>query len=142
VLRVVLDTVIFVRTLINPKSICGRIVVQGLGEYRLFVSQPVLVEILEVLQRPEITRKISTLGALDLKQVMAIISQAEAVELSGIPPVCRDPADDKFLATAEAAQADYLVTEDQDLLVLEEYHGTAIVDAATFLQILADQAGN
>ena len=32
--------------------------------------------------------------------------------------VCRDPDDDAILATALAAEADYLVTGDQDLLVL------------------------
>jgi len=55
--------------------------------------------------------------------------------------VARDPNDDKILATASAAGADYLVSEDLDLLVLREYQGTRIVSAATFLGILERQDG-
>jgi predicted nucleic acid-binding protein len=44
--------------------------------------------------------------------------------------------DDKFLATAYTAKADYLVTEDNDLLVLEEYKGIKIITAENFLEIL------
>ncbi|MGH2534243.1 MAG: putative toxin-antitoxin system toxin component, PIN family [Thermomicrobiales bacterium] len=54
------------------------------------------------------------------------------------PPISRDPNDDKFLATALAAHADFLVTEDNDLLVLGDYQGVRIVDARTFLSLLAD----
>ena len=35
-------------------------------------------------------------------------------------PECRDPADRKFLQLARQAQADALVTEDQDLLTLQD----------------------
>ena len=49
---------------------------------------------------------------------------------------CRDPKDDKFLATCLAAGADYLVSEDDDLLVLGEHAGTRILDAKAFLAIL------
>ena len=34
------------------------------------------------------------------------------------PQVSRDPKDDKFLATAVASEADYVVSEDRDLLDL------------------------
>lgn len=40
------------------------------------------------------------------------------------------------MATARAARADFLVSEDKDLLVLGTYDGTRIVDAATFLRAL------
>jgi predicted nucleic acid-binding protein len=56
--------------------------------------------------------------------------------------MARDPKDDKFLATAKAVAADYLVSEDEDLLVLEEYEGTRIVNAAAFLRILESGAAD
>lgn len=58
------------------------------------------------------------------------------MDIRPIAPVSRDPQDDKFLATAEAAGANYLVSEDKDLLVLGDYRGTRIVNAATFLGVL------
>jgi uncharacterized protein len=134
--KVVLDTVVLVRGLINPRSICGRIVFDHQSQYRLFVCQPIVLEFVEVLQRPELTRKFRSLPGRDIARVMDIVSQAEAVAVPIVPAVSRDPKDDKFLATALAAQADYLVTEDQDLLVLQGHHGTQIVHAAAFLQSL------
>jgi predicted nucleic acid-binding protein len=38
--------------------------------------------------------------------------------VADIPQVTRDPKDDKFLATATAGEAGYLVSEDPDLLDL------------------------
>ena len=135
-LRVVFDTVIFVRSLINPRSTWGRLVFEYSLHYQLFLSQPVLVEILEVLQRPELTSKFRALQDRDLRRVIEIVGQAQAVTPPAVPAVSRDPKDDKFLATAAAARADYLVTEDEDLLVLDEYQGVKIVNAAAFLSIL------
>lgn len=37
------------------------------------------------------------------------------ITLPAIPPVCRDPADDKVLATALWGRVDYLITADGDL---------------------------
>jgi predicted nucleic acid-binding protein len=58
-----------------------------------------------------------------------------------VAAVSRDPKDDVFLATAKAGHATYLVTEDNDLLVLGSYEGTRIVDAATFLRLLETATG-
>ncbi len=133
--RVVFDTVVLVRCLINPYGLWGRLVLQHIGAYRLVLSPPLLVEMLEVFRRPELTAKFRSLPT-DLIAVLDILSAAEVVETPEIPAVSRDPDDDKVLAAAKVAQADYLVTEDQDLLVLGEYEGTQIVTAATFLRSL------
>jgi putative PIN family toxin of toxin-antitoxin system len=134
--RVVFDTVVFVRALINPQGLWGRLVFEQYQGYRLILSQPVVQEVLEVLHRPEVVRKLRSIQGMDLGRVLEILGQAEMVEVATIPTVSRDPKDDKFLATARAAAADYLVTEDQDLLVLQEYGGTKIVSASAFLAIL------
>jgi uncharacterized protein len=134
--RAVFDTVVFVRALINPLGIWGRLNFQHGHAYALIISPPVVEEILEVLHRPELTSRFRSLAGLDLARVIEILDQAEAVELQDVPAVSRDPKDDKFLATAVAARADYLVTEDDDLLVLGAHHGIPIVTASQFLAIV------
>jgi predicted nucleic acid-binding protein len=57
-LRVVFDTVVFVRALLNQKSICGRLVFGQPGHYQLCLSTPLVIEILQVLARDEIVRKL------------------------------------------------------------------------------------
>ena len=50
--------------------------------------------------------------------------------------VCRDPDDDAVLACAKAANADFIVSGDQDLLVLQAFEGIQIVTAAQALERL------
>lgn len=135
-IRVVLDTVVFVRSLINPHGRWGELVFKYSKSYQLFVSRPVVEEILEVLQRPELSRKFRTLEDMDYSKIIESIGEAESVDISRTGSGSRDPKDNKFLATADAAKADYLVTEDEDLLVLKQYHKVKIVDSLEFLRVL------
>lgn len=99
---------------------------------------PIVREIVEVLKRPEITSKIRFVGGMDARRVLDLLSQAELVEVAQIAQVSRDPKDDKFLATAVAGEADYVVPEDRDLLDIEEYEGIKIVDVGMFLKTLEE----
>ena len=47
--------------------------------------------------------------------------------------VCRDPADDMFLALALEGHAEIILTGDQDLLVLHPFRGVAILEPREFL---------
>jgi predicted nucleic acid-binding protein len=49
--------------------------------------------------------------------------------------VCRDADDDKFFWCAAAASADYIVSEDRDILAVEEYEGSRTISAADFLHL-------
>jgi putative PIN family toxin of toxin-antitoxin system len=139
VIRVVFDTVVFVRSLINPRSRCGRLLFNYADRYKLCLSAPIVEEILNVLRRPELTRKFRGLGSEGVASVLNLIGQAEIVEITHLEPVSRDVKDDKFLATAVGANAGFLVSEGRDLLDIDEYGAIKIVDSATFLDILHDQ---
>lgn len=120
------------RGLINPRSRWGGLVFDSI------LSPQILAEYLETIARPEIVAKFRSLPE-HMRQVLDYLTLAEVVELSAIPAVSRDPKDDQFLATAAAGQADYLVTEDRDLLVLEQYEGIRIIPALAFLQLLRSE---
>lgn len=146
--RVVFDPFVFVRGLINPAGVWGRFVFDHAGDYRLIVSEPTVREVLEVIRRPQLARKYRGLATRNLRAILAILAGAEAVDLAALPaqqvgaPITRDPKDDKFLLTAALAGADYLVTEDRDILDdFTEYQGVAIVNAMTFLRLLEAPAG-
>jgi len=120
VVSVVFDTVVFVCGLINPYSFWGRLIFEHATAYRLGVSREVVTEVLEVIQRPRIVRKYRSVATRDMGAVLSLLGGAEVVDLDEIPEVARDHKDDKFLATAGQAKAEYLVSEDEDLLVLGE----------------------
>jgi putative PIN family toxin of toxin-antitoxin system len=133
----VFDTVVFVRAVLNPRNRAGRLVFERSDEYTLVLSPPIIQVILEVLQRPEITRKVRAVEGIDIVSVLELLAQAEVVELDHVPALARDPKDDVFLATARIGNAAYLVSEDRDLLDMSEYEGIKIVDTASFLATLS-----
>ena len=134
--RAVFDTNVFLRALINPHSRCGRLLDEFADHYELVLSPAIVREVLEVLHRPRLRAKFPQIAQLDVARIISLFEQAQVVEPQDVPPVSRDPEDDKFLACARAAGAGYLVTEDQDLLVLEEYEGTRICRPAEFIALL------
>ncbi len=63
--------------------------------------------------------------------------EAEVVPITGTLKICRDPTDDKFLELALAGRAQFIVTRDKDLLVLDPFRGVQIVDAESLVALLA-----
>ena len=73
-------------------------------------------------------------------QILADYLQVvELVEPASIPPTSADPDDDAVLACALAAQADFVVSGDDNLLVLREFAGIPILTAAAALQKITSQ---
>ena len=65
-----------------------------------------------------------------LLEKMILIQPTSKVE------ICRDPKDDKFIECAIDAKALYIVSGDQDLLVLENVDDVKIVTAKEFCELL------
>lgn len=136
VIRVVLDTVVFVRALINPKSICGRLAFDLCNHYVLITSPAVLREVLEVINRVEMRLKSPNFVKVPFDQVLSYLARAEVVNPELRIKICRDPNDDKFIEAAVAGKARYLVTEDQDLLVLHQYKEVQMVNCSYFVGLI------
>ena len=137
-IRAVFDTVVFVRALLNRRSRWARLVFEHTEDYRLIVSPPVVREVVGVVRRPELVRRFTTLPGRNRAAVATLLAEAARVDIDTrtMPRVCRDPKDDMFLATAKAGGAAYIVSEDDDLLVLGEYERIRIADTETFLGII------
>jgi putative PIN family toxin of toxin-antitoxin system len=135
-MRIVIDTVVLVRGLINPKSYCGRLVFDHFDEYKLVVSSETIAEYLSVIQRPELQRKYRESSTRSIDVVVDKIASATIVEPVDVPRVCRDPSDDKFLAAALVGNAEFIVSEDKDLLDLGSYEGIEICTVEAFLRQL------
>jgi putative PIN family toxin of toxin-antitoxin system len=128
-LRVVLDTNVLVSGLAYPASIPGRVVsLWRQGSVDVVLSRFILDEMARVL--PRLSRiKLSGDEIRDL--VDAFMFMADVVEPVGEPDKrLRDSADQQVLGTWRAAQADYLVTGDKDLLALADKY--PIVTPAEF----------
>lgn len=136
-MRAVLDTVVFVRALINPKGRWGRLLFDLADRYVIVLSPDIIREIVAVLYRPSLRRRFPQMADPPrLDRVLGLLEEAEVVEPKERVSVCRDPADDKFFACALAGGADYIVTEDEDILDVGEYRGVETITAERFITLL------
>ena len=115
-LRVVVDTNVWVSAVINPGGQPARVLASlREGRFRLVISEPLLGELADVLSRPRIVRRYR-LDPAEVDKLLALLrSGAEVVDVSGDVRVCRDPADDRVLETALRGNVRALVTRDDDL---------------------------
>jgi putative PIN family toxin of toxin-antitoxin system len=139
-----LDTNVWVSSLINPAGAPARLVREWLADhFEVVVSPPLLDELSDVLSRPRITSKY----AISLDQVHEFLtllnSRGKVVVPSGTMHECRDPDDDLVLETALLGHAQYVVTRDDDIkrdLDLIEHlqmRGVVVVTVQRFLDHLS-----
>jgi putative PIN family toxin of toxin-antitoxin system len=107
----------------------------------LYSSAALLEELADVLTRRSLSKQ---LAAIDKQASDVLLDCATAVQIVNAAPleqpVCRDPDDDDVLALALAAQADLIVSGDQDLLVLGQFEAIPIVTAREALERLGAAA--
>lgn len=137
-IRVVLDTNVFVSALINPQGAPGIIVAKWLaGEFENCLTKAMLAELDRTLGYPKV-RKYVKLNESERGALLASfdILSVPVEPLALIERNVRDVNDVPILAAAVTSQSQYLVTGDEDLLVLKEHAGTLIVTPREFLQLL------
>ena len=138
-MRAVLDTVVFVRALINPKGRWGRLLFNLPDRYVIVLSPDIITEIVSVLYRPALRERFPQMAdPPQLDRVLRLFEQAEIVEPAEEVSVCRDPNDNKFFACALAGRADYIVTEDNDILDIGQFRGARAISAAEFTALLEE----
>jgi putative PIN family toxin of toxin-antitoxin system len=136
VIKAVIDTQLFLRAAINRRSLPARLIYDLRGRYQLVTSVEISAEINDVLNRAELRAKFKTLTDEVTQEISALLQVAEIVAPSEVEAISRDAKDDIFLACAKASGAQYLVSEDKDLLVLNPYGSVQIINALDFLNVL------
>jgi uncharacterized protein len=131
--RLVFDTNVLVSAAIFRESTPGLALTAALHQGVILLSQATAQELRSVLARRKFDRYISP--ETRNRFLAALLRNATFLEPAETIQACRDPKDDKFLEIAEAGQAMYLITGDEDLLVLNPFRGTHIVTASEFVAI-------
>jgi putative PIN family toxin of toxin-antitoxin system len=128
---IVFDVSTLIGVAIRYDSIPARALRHALQTNQVAVSEPVLIELLDVLHRPRLARFVDP----DLRT--ALLSQLLELGARFMPTTqvtdCRDPKDDKYLELALAAAAATIVSSDDDLLVLHPWRGVRILKPAAYL---------
>lgn len=133
-MKLVLDTNVLLAAVLAD-GLCRDLVTKRIRAHELLTSERLLDELAEQLRDR---------FKVDPDEVPFLTAYRERATLVAAPPlpqpVCRDPDDDWVLATAVAGRADVMITGDQDLLVLGQHAGIAILSPRRFLELLDRQA--
>jgi putative PIN family toxin of toxin-antitoxin system len=137
----ILDTNVFVQAAIgSPRSASTRCLrAYDAGRFRLLFSPATLDELLAVLLVPGIRARHGWSDDEIQRFVLSLLPDADlyAGEYPVSVQLTRDLSDTKFLALAEEASADYLVTNDRrHLLPLRNHGATSILTPSQFLGAL------
>jgi len=102
--------------------------------FTIVASREIVEEYLRVLAYPKFNLTEKEIKGIIHEELLPYLEPVSVTEdISGI---CADPDDDKFLACAEAAKADFIVSGDAHLLDMKKYKGCPIVTAERFLKQL------
>jgi putative PIN family toxin of toxin-antitoxin system len=143
-IRVVLDTNVFVSALLVPDSPPARILEFALeGILRLVMSPGIIKEIGSVFNYPRLRKSMKKHRLTDAEvaetifKILKIATITPGAEIA--PGASQDPADDMVLSCAVEGQADFILSGDQDLIKLESYQLIKILTPATFLEMIAQR---
>jgi putative PIN family toxin of toxin-antitoxin system len=131
--RVVLDTNVLISFALSPTATAAQAVERALALFDLLSSPATLAEFVTRLMQPKFDRYITLEQRRRL--LLTVIQRSMLIQAAEQVTVCRDPDDNKFLELATSGQARFLITGDQDLLVLQAYGVTEIVTPARFLAL-------
>ena len=117
----------------------GRLVFERAADLQLIVAPLIVDEYLDVITRPRLVARFRSIGPRNIDAVLTTIAMAQVVFPQDVPKVSRDTKDDIFLAAAVEGNADFIVTEDRDMLDIGTHQGVRIVTAEEFLRLLDEQ---
>jgi putative PIN family toxin of toxin-antitoxin system len=130
-LRFVIDTNILVSSILisSSKPDYALKKVRNIGN--ILLSETTFQELEEILYRPKFDRYVSLITRIEF--ITKLKSESNLIKISEKITICRDPKDDKFLELAVNGQANFIITGDEDLLVLNPFRNIEIITVNEFL---------
>ena len=102
------------------------------------LSEQLLQEIILVTQKPKLQKYFPQSKVEELIDLLKNISLS--IDIKSKVLICRDPKDNYLLALAQDSQADFLITGDKDLLILEKFKLTQIITYQYFLETIQQKS--
>ncbi len=136
--RVLVDTSTLVSALLRPGSVPERALMKALAGFEVCVSAESLAELETTLAQSKFDRYASSEARSAFMAIIRESAQEFAVneqDLKMVTPRCRDARDNFLLALALVAEAGWIVSSDQDLLVMNPWRDIRVVTPAEFLEI-------
>jgi putative PIN family toxin of toxin-antitoxin system len=128
----VLDTNILISAIL-PSSTAFQALERARTRGKIAQSLATLEELKTVLERPKFDRYVTIEERR--RFLAALVRDAHIVDITISITDFRDTKDNKFLELAVCAQAQYIISGDNDLLIMNPYREISILSPRTFLDL-------
>jgi uncharacterized protein len=139
-MRALVDTNVFISYLLDPeKNEKLQSVVEAAfeGEYTLILPAELLEELKKkIVLKPYLIKHVSKEVYERFLEALTAIVELIPSLTEPIPEVSRDKQDDYLFSYAVVGEADYLVSGDEDVLVVKQIHNVQIVRPSEFYDVL------
>ena len=129
--RIVIDTNVFISALLIRKSVPFQVVNIAFKQGFILNSDATFSELQQVLTR----RKFEKYLTSEERNIFLfkLANESQSIDIKEEIKACRDAKDDKFLELAVNGNADFIVTGDADLLVLNPFRDIEIITPEIFI---------
>ena len=134
-MKAVFDTNVLVAAFLTEGLCSGLLLRASKHAFNLVLCDDIIGEFQGIL-----TKKFK-LSSSDISEITTIVTEAasEIMHQTGsLGRICRDPNDDMVIACAVDSNADYIVTGDEDLLIMKCYRDIVIINPRNFESLFAD----
>lgn len=131
--RIVFDTNVIVSAILFAGSVPRRAIETASNRGTILMSSALSDELNRILEQDRFDRYVSRGQREHFLELL--VGESENIEITETIQVCRDPKDDRILELAVNGDADYIVTGDADLLVLNPFRGVEILRPADFVEL-------
>lgn len=103
-------------------------------EIKIFICPEIIDEYIRIANSEKLSKYLSKQRISDTLDLMETFAESKTV--TSKVKLSRDPDGDFLLAFSKENKLDFLITGDNDLLIIKEYHGTIIVNFNSFLEMI------
>jgi len=130
-MKIVIDTNLWISFLIG-KKLSGLKNLLSNPNFTIYVCTELIEEIKKAISKPKIQKYLSADDEKDILELIDVFCIHIILYKKATSPV-RDAKDLFLLSLAETVQANYILTGDKDLLVLQTHNQTKIISYSDFL---------
>ncbi len=138
--RIVIDTNVFISALLNPNGTPRKVINLAVSQFSILQSEVTYQELETRLSKKKFDKYLSK---EDRVTFLTFLRQKSLlIDITHQTTICSDLDDNKFLELAVSGMANYLITGDNELLILENYQEISIITPIHFLSLVDDQQYN
>lgn len=133
-MKIIIDTNLWISFMLGHKIATMRTLLTHTA-VEIYVCRELLDEIQDVSSREKIRKYIHSEDVNDTLKLIHLYGKYVAIQTRSQSSI-RDPKDLYLLSLADTIKANYIVTGDKDLLVLEKHNRTRIISITEFMKLL------